>query len=96
VIEAAASRPHLTSRANQVGGLGLKTIRELVCQRGGSLTILSLDAKVRWSGSEIFRQKKVPRFRGTGIEIEFRPDAMPSGAVRPPGEPYPEDANWIF
>lgn len=74
VIEAAVSTPLLTSRANQVGGLGLKHIRDVVCGRAGRLTIVSLSAKVQWSGSKVSRFKS-PLFRGTAIEIDVRPTA---------------------
>ncbi|MCK6536415.1 MAG: hypothetical protein L6Q84_25885 [Polyangiaceae bacterium] len=74
VIEAAVTAPRLTSRANQVGGLGLKTIRETVCSRRGRLTIVSLAAKLTWSGDRLSRFKSPP-LRGTAIEIDFRPDA---------------------
>lgn len=74
VIEAAVTTPRLTSRANQVGGLGLKTIREIVCARRGRLTIVSLAAKLTWSGERLSRFKSQP-LRGTAIEIDFRPDA---------------------
>jgi hypothetical protein len=74
VIEAAVTRPLLTSRANKVGGLGLKTIREVVCGRGGRLTIVSLGAKVVWSGDRLSKYKSPP-LRGTAIEIDIRPNA---------------------
>lgn len=81
VIVAAVTTPQLTSRANKVGGLGLKTIREIVCDRGGRLTVVSLGAKVRWAGSGVSRYSSPP-LRGTAIEIEFRPDAT-FGARKP-------------
>lgn len=74
VIEAAVMTPDLTSRANRVGGLGLKTIREVVCGRAGRLTIVSLTAKVTWANSKISRFRSPP-FRGTAVEIDVRPDA---------------------
>lgn len=74
MIEAAVTTPRLTSRANQVGGLGLKTIRETVCSRRGRLTIVSLAAKLTWSDERLSRYKSPP-LRGTAIEIDFRPDA---------------------
>jgi anti-sigma regulatory factor (Ser/Thr protein kinase) len=74
VIEAAVTMPLLTSRATQVGGLGLKNIREVVALRGGRLTVLSLTAKVTWSGDKIHRAVS-PGFRGTAVEIDFQPNA---------------------
>lgn len=74
VIEAAVTTPQLTSRANGVGGLGLKTIRELVCSRGGRLTIVSLGAKVRWLAGKVDKVASQP-FRGTAVEIDIRPSA---------------------
>jgi anti-sigma regulatory factor (Ser/Thr protein kinase) len=74
VIEAAVTMPLLTSRVTQVGGLGLKNIREVVALRGGRLTVLSLTAKVTWSGDKIHRAVS-PGFRGTAVEIDFRPNA---------------------
>lgn len=68
--------PRLTSRANQVGGLGLKTIQSVVSIRGGRLTVLSLGAKLSWVAGRIAgRRLRPPPFRGTAVEIEFRPDA---------------------
>jgi hypothetical protein len=74
VIEAAVTMPLLTSRVTQVGGLGLKNIREVVALRGGRLTVLSLTAKVTWSGDKIHRAAS-PGFHGTAVEIDFRPNA---------------------
>ena len=73
VIKAAVMTPELTSRANRVGGLGLKTIRDVVCGRAGRLTVVSLGAKVTWSGNKISPYKS-PHFRGTAVEIDIRPD----------------------
>lgn len=73
VIREAVMRPRLTSRLNRVGGLGLKTIRETVCERGGNLTIISLGAKVCWRGERL-QTAPSPPFRGTAIEIDFRPE----------------------
>src|SRR6185503_6090513 len=73
VIEAAVTQPQLTSRLNQRGGLGLKTIREVVCDTlGGSLTVASHTAKLSWRGRKA-RKRRIPGFRGTAIEIDFRP-----------------------
>jgi hypothetical protein len=74
VIVAAVTTSQLTARANQVGGLGLKTIRGEVCDRGGRLTVLSLGSKVVWTGAK-HRQARSEPFRGTAIEIDFRPFA---------------------
>jgi hypothetical protein len=75
VIVAAVTRPKLTSRVGRAGGLGLKTIHETVTQRGGRLTIISLGAKVAWHGSRQVVSKTTQFFRGTAIEIDFRPTA---------------------
>jgi hypothetical protein len=79
VIEAAVSTPLLTSRRNRIGGLGLKTIRELVCDRNGRLTVVSLGAKVTWRGSRVtkFQNRTLDLFRGTAIEIDIRPSPGP-------------------
>jgi anti-sigma regulatory factor (Ser/Thr protein kinase) len=81
VIEAAVTTPRLTSRENRVGGLGLKTIREVVCSRKGRLTIVSLGAKVSWVGPKVSHYKAYP-LRGTAVEIDFRPGEP----VEDPGE----------
>jgi anti-sigma regulatory factor (Ser/Thr protein kinase) len=73
VIVAAVTWPKLTSRAGRAGGLGLKTIHETVTQRGGRLTVISLGAKVAWNGSVQTISKTSQFFRGTAIEIDFRP-----------------------
>lgn len=74
LILEAVTTPRLTSRSNQVGGLGLKNVSETVLQRRGRLTVLSLSAKLSWSDENLERAD-VPRFGGTAIELEFRPDA---------------------
>lgn len=74
VIEAAVTAEHLTSRANQVGGLGLKTVREVVCARDGRLTVISHGAKVGWNQRRVSKFKTVA-LRGTAIEIDVRPDS---------------------
>jgi hypothetical protein len=74
VVVAAVTEPRLTSRANKVGGLGLKTIREIVCTRKGRLTIVSLGAKVVWNAEKLGKYPSYP-LRGTAIEIDFRPMA---------------------
>jgi signal transduction histidine kinase len=74
VIEAAVTRPRRTSRKNKHGGIGLKLIREVVCDSlNGSLTVLSHTAKLVWRGQKT-RRMRVPGFRGTAIEIDFRPN----------------------
>lgn len=77
VIRAAVTTPKLTSRANRVGGLGLKTIRETVCERGGRLTVVSLGAKVRWADDRVSSYRSPP-LRGTAIEVDFRPEQAAS------------------
>lgn len=81
VLEAAVTRPRLTSRANQVGGLGLKTIREVVTMRKGRLTVLSLGAKLSWMDGRISGMRsRPPVFRGTAVEVEFRPETLVGNA----------------
>ncbi len=74
VIDAAVTRPHLTSRVGRAGGLGLKTIHEVVTGRGGRLTVMSHNARLAWVGSKSVSTSRIPGFRGTAIEIDFRPD----------------------
>jgi signal transduction histidine kinase len=74
VIEAAVTAARLTSRANQVGGLGLKTVREVVCARDGRLTVISHAAKVSWRQNRVSKFR-TPALRGTAIEIDVRPDS---------------------
>ncbi len=74
VIIAAVTRPQLTSRVGRAGGLGLKTIHETVTQRGGRLTVISLGAKVAWNAKARTISRNPRFFRGTAIEIDFRPD----------------------
>ena len=78
VIIAAVTQEGLTTRGASVnerrGGLGLKTIRELVlAPRGGTLTVVSLTAKVVFMADGSTKTKPSKAFRGTAIEIEFRP-----------------------
>lgn len=73
VVVAAVTRPLLTSRIGRAGGLGLKTIHETVTQRGGRITVISLGAKVTWHGSRRSVSRTSPFFRGTAIEVDFRP-----------------------
>jgi hypothetical protein len=73
VIEAAVTQPRLTSRENKRGGIGLKLIREVVCDElAGSLTVRSHTAKLVWHGKKA-RRRRISGFRGTAIEIDFRP-----------------------
>lgn len=74
VIIAAVTHPKLTSRVGRAGGLGLKTIHETVTQRGGRLTVISLGGKVAWNAKVQTISRAVQFFRGTAIEIDFRPD----------------------
>jgi hypothetical protein len=74
VIAAAVTRPRLTSRVGRAGGLGLKTIHEVVTGRGGRLIVMSHGARVAWSGSRPMTRLRIPWLRGTAIEIDFRPD----------------------
>jgi signal transduction histidine kinase len=75
VIEAAVTRPHLTSRVGRAGGLGLKTIHEVVTARGGRLTVMSHWARVtfRASGRTVARTRLPAWLKGTAIEVDFRP-----------------------
>ena len=73
VIVAAVTKPMLTSRVGRAGGFGLKTIHETVTQRGGRLTVISMGAKVAWHGSVQAISKTSRFFRGTAVEIDFRP-----------------------
>jgi hypothetical protein len=82
VIVAAVTRPKLTSRVGRAGGLGLKTIHETVTRRGGRLTVISLGAKVAWHGTKQIAGRTAQFFRGTAIEIDFRP----AGPVANPDE----------
>jgi hypothetical protein len=76
-IRLAVTKQRLTSRATQIGGLGLKTIRETVCGYDGRLTVISSTAKLIWRGETLYiRNPPAPaRLRGTAIEIDFMPHA---------------------
>lgn len=79
LVEAAVTQPGLTSRTGRPGGLGLKNIREIVCERAGRLTVVSGAAKVSWEADQVKRSRMSdPSFHGTAIEIDFRP--APSAA----------------
>ena len=82
VIEAAVTTPQLTSRENRVGGLGLKTIRQTVCERGGRLTVISLSAKLTWVGDKLRKARSVP-MKGTAIEIDIRPGSFADSEPTP-------------
>jgi hypothetical protein len=74
VVIAAVTQEGLTSGRGR-RGLGLKLIRDVVTDRDGSLTVLSHTAKVSFmSGGLIKKARRSPvSFRGTAIEIDFRP-----------------------
>jgi hypothetical protein len=82
VVVAAVIQEGLTSAKGR-RGLGLKLIRDIVTQRDGSLTILSHTAKVTFErDGRVMKGRKLPVFfRGTAIEIDFRPHKdVPLGA----------------
>lgn len=70
VIEAAFSDPNVTSRHEGLQGLGLKHLRDHVLSHKGKLTVISLGAKISWSGGKISKAAS-PAVRGTAIEIEM-------------------------
>jgi len=73
VIVAAVTQEGLTSRkGGRKGGLGLKLIRDFVLPRAGVLTVISHGAKVTFKGNSV-RKVKSPYYRGTAVEIDFRP-----------------------
>lgn len=73
VIKAAVTQQGLTSRKGErLGGLGLKLIREYVTKRAGSVTVVSHTGKVTFRSSGD-RRVKVPFYRGTAVEVDFRP-----------------------
>lgn len=78
VLIAAVTEPGLTSRqAGRPGGRGLKHIHSLVMERGGRLSIISHQAWVVFSSKRTAR-RRAPFFRGTAIEVDFRPTASPA------------------
>lgn len=82
VVVAAVTRKGITSRlGNKRGGFGLKLLHELATERGGKLVVISQTAKVVFKRGGITRPKSRV-FRGTAIEIDFRPLAT----VRTSGE----------
>lgn len=73
VVIAAVTRKGITSREGaKQGGLGLKLLREAVTERGGKLFALSSTARVVFTPTAA-RARKSPVFRGTAIELDFRP-----------------------
>jgi hypothetical protein len=70
VIEAAFSDPFVTSRHEGAQGLGLKHLRDHVLSHKGKLTVISLGAKLTWTGERVSRSAS-PAMRGTAIEIEM-------------------------
>jgi hypothetical protein len=74
VVVAAVEQEGLSSARGR-RGLGLKLIREIVTDRDGSLTVISGTAKVKFTKPRhIMKGRKFPKpFRGTAIEIDFRP-----------------------
>lgn len=78
VVEAVTRRGITSRRGNKQGGFGLKLLHEAAVERGGKLVVVSQTAKVVFKTSGIQRPRSSP-FRGTAIELDFRPDA----AVQP-------------
>ncbi len=74
VIEAAVSQEGLSSGRGR-RGLGLKLIRQIGTDREGSLTVISGTARVKFTTrGRVMRGRKLSQpFRGTAIEIDFRP-----------------------
>ncbi len=72
VIEAAFSDPNATSHHAGKPGLGLKQLRDCVLAHKGKLTVISLGAKISWTGDRVTRSPS-PAMRGTAIEIEMSP-----------------------
>jgi signal transduction histidine kinase len=70
VIEAAFLDPTITSRPSGTQGLGLKRLRDLVLAHKGKLTVISLGAKLSWSGDRVTKAPS-PAMRGTAIEVEM-------------------------
>jgi two-component sensor histidine kinase len=73
VIAAVAEQGLSSGRGRR--GLGLKLIRDIVTARDGALTVISGTAKVKFkTRGRIMRGRKLQQnFRGTAIEIDFRP-----------------------
>lgn len=75
IVIAAVLRKGLSARRGRPGGLGLKTIREIATDRQGKVTVISQGAKVVFR-KDGFRGAKTLQWRGTAIEIDFRPDIV--------------------
>jgi anti-sigma regulatory factor (Ser/Thr protein kinase) len=75
LVRDAVMRLGTTSRANGVGGLGLKNIRELVVAREGRLVVATgtvfFSANARGAGA-----RRGPHWHGTAVEMDFRPSAI--------------------
>lgn len=69
----AVTKEGLSSREGpRAGGLGLKTLHEIATSRGGRLVVVSHQITVGFRrGSRSAR--KSPHFRGTAVEVDFRP-----------------------
>jgi two-component sensor histidine kinase len=89
VVEASVAEPGLSSGRGR-RGLGLKLIRDIVTARDGTLTVISGTAKVKFATrSRIMRGRKLPQpFRGTAIEIDFRPGKAIPIASEPADEVF--------
>lgn len=72
LVRAALTVEGATSRANGVGGLGLKTIRSLVTLRAGHLTVISAKTRLRARAADIWVESSYA-WQGTAIEMDFRP-----------------------
>ncbi len=78
VLIAAVTELGLTSRqAGRPGGRGLKHLHSLVTERGGRMSVISQQAWVVFTSKRPVK-RRAPFFRGTAIEIDFRPDAAPT------------------
>jgi len=81
VVIEAVTRRGITSRlGTKQGGFGLKLLREAVTERGGKIVVLSSTAKVVFKRA-VPQKPKSRLFRGTAIELDFRPLA-PTPAPR--------------
>ncbi|MFI5301134.1 MAG: ATP-binding protein [Polyangiales bacterium] len=65
----------VTSRANRVGGLGLKTIRDIVVAREGRILVSTGDTWLAASAKGV-SVGPAARWDGTAIEIDFRPAVL--------------------
>jgi hypothetical protein len=77
LVHAAVMTEGVTSRLNgKYGGYGLKNIRAITTQRDGGLIVVSGRAKLEVRGTikkPRARDTGAPGFKGTAIEIDFRP-----------------------